>query len=233
VVATKLKGTGELDAIRKVDHIARYYNAAGDLVAAALRWNTASSKIVRPVRRVGSENKFEPKAPETWPLYNLPSLLDAEPSKPVLVVEGESCADAGNHAFADIAIFITSAQGANNAPKSDWSPVRGREIYVWPDADNAGRQYASSVAELPHEAGAKSVKILDPTAIAGREVADGWDIVDAIRECENDAAKLKALRARLLDAIQKAAERRPASDAERWRFDFHFRETDDPEIRLC
>jgi hypothetical protein len=162
----------------------------------------------------------------------LPGLLDADPSKPILVVEGEPCADAANATFGDIAIFLTSAQGANNASKSDWSPVRGREIYIWPDADDAGRQYAKAVADLASKAGAKFVKILDPAAIAGREVSDGWDIVDAIRECENDATKLAALRARLLDAMRNATERRPASDAERWHFDFDLSETDDPETSL-
>jgi putative DNA primase/helicase len=144
-------------------------------------------------------------------------------------VEGEPCADAGNTTFGDTAIFLTSAQGANNASKTDWSPVRGREIYIWPDADDAGRQYANAVADLASKAGAKLVKILDPIAIAGREVEQGWDIVDAIRECENDAAKLAALRKRLLDAMRNAAEWQRADDTERWHFDFDLRETDDPE----
>jgi hypothetical protein len=213
-IATKLVTQRLLDATRHPDHVGLYYDPQRNLVAASLRWNTASGKIVRPLRRVGSENKFELGAPSTWPLYNLPSLLDAEPSKSVIVVEGEPCADAGNATFCDIAVFVTSAQGANNAHKTDWSPVHGREIYIWPDADDAGRQYANAVAELASKAGAKSVRILDPTAIAGREVRDGWDVVDAIRECENDAAKLAALRARLLDAMRNATEWRRVSEGQ-------------------
>ena len=230
-VAAKLKTTGTLDGIREPSHIAKYHDANRRLVAAVFRWNLPNGKVVRPVR-LAADGKFELGAPSIWPLYNLPSLLDADPSKPILVVEGEPCADAGNATFGDIAIFLTSAQGANNASKTDWSPVHGREIYVWPDADDAGRQYAKAVAELTHKAGAKSVKILDPIAIAGREVEQGWDIVDAIRECENDAEKLAALRARLLDAMRSAVEPRPESDAERWHFDFHLRETDDPETSV-
>jgi len=228
-VAAQLKTTGTLDGIREPSHIAKYHDANRRLVAAVLRWNLPDGKVVRPVRLV-ADAKFELGAPPTWPLYNLPSLLDADPSKAVIIVEGELCADAGNHVFGDIAIFITSAQGANNASKSDWTPVSGREIYVWPDADDAGKQYAKAVADLAHRAGAKLIKILDPVAIAGRNVESGWDIVDAIRECENNAEKLAALRARLLDAMRNAAEPRPASEAERWHFGFHFRETDDPEI---
>jgi putative DNA primase/helicase len=169
-IAEKLKTQRLLDTTRRPnpDHTALYYNNTRNLVAASLRWNTTSGKIVRPVRRVGSENKFELGAPPTWPLYNLPSLLDADPAKPVVVVEGEPCVDYGDRIFGDLAIFITSAQGANNAHKSDWSPVRGREIYVWPDADDAGKQYAKTVAELASKAGAKLIKILDPVAIAGR-----------------------------------------------------------------
>jgi hypothetical protein len=97
-IAEKLKAQRLLDTTRRPnpDHVALYYDNTRNLVAAALRWNTPSGKIVRPVCRVGADTKFECKAPSTWPLYNLPGLLDAEPSKSVIVVEGEPCADAGN-----------------------------------------------------------------------------------------------------------------------------------------
>jgi hypothetical protein len=98
-VAAKLKATGTLDDIRKSDHIAKYHDANRKLVAAVLRWNLPDGKVVRPVQ-LAADGKFALGAPSTWPLYNLVGLLHAELSKPVVVVEGEPCADCGNRILA-------------------------------------------------------------------------------------------------------------------------------------
>jgi DNA primase len=121
-------------------------------------------------------------------------------------VEGEKCADAGNCYLSSIAIFTTSAHGANAAHGTDWSPLHGRKVYIWPDHDPNGHKYAETVAKLAKQAGAKYVAILNPAVIAGQEPPPKWDVADAVQECRGDEAKLNQLRERLLAAMQSANE---------------------------
>lgn len=110
------------------------------------------------------------------PLYGLDRLAD-RPSVPVVVTEGEKAADAAakllpNH------VAMTSPNGSKSAARADWTPLRGRTVVIWPDADEPGRNYATAVARLVSAAGAISVAVVDPPANA----ATGWDAADALAE---------------------------------------------------
>ncbi|HRD67915.1 MAG TPA: DUF6371 domain-containing protein, partial [Candidatus Competibacter sp.] len=65
------------------------------------------------------------------PLYGLDRLA-ARPEAPVLVCEGEKAADAAGELFPDW-IAVTSAGGTQAPKQSDWSPLRGRRVAIWPD----------------------------------------------------------------------------------------------------
>jgi DNA primase len=144
--------------------------------------------------------------PVPRPLYALPKIVTAPLEVPIIVIEGEKCADVGNCYLNSIAIFTTSAHGANAASGTDWSPLRERKVYIWPDHDPNGDKCAETVAKLAKQAGARCVAILNPAAIAGQEPPPKWDVADAIKDCEGDEAKLKQLRERLLAAMQSANE---------------------------
>lgn len=81
------------------------------------------------------------------PLYRLPELLAADPSLPVYVVEGEPAADA----LRGIGWVATTSSGGCGVPHlSDWSPLAGRNVIVWPDNDDSGFKYAASVTASLH-----------------------------------------------------------------------------------
>ena len=87
----------------------------------------------------------EDKGPEPpHPLYRLPE-LEAEDALPVLIVEGEKCADIANERLEGFAA-TTSIGGAGNPSKTDWAPLKGRHVLIWPDNDAKGEAYAHRVA---------------------------------------------------------------------------------------
>ena len=77
-------------------------------------------------------------------------------------------------------IVATTAMHGANAPvdKTDWSPLSGKAVLIWPDRDKPGWEYATLAAQAILSAGAKSCHILYPP----EEAAEGWDAADAIAE---------------------------------------------------
>jgi hypothetical protein len=110
----------------------------------------------------------------------------------VLIVEGEKTADAAADLFPDH-VVITSPGGSRAAGKADWSPLKGRNMAIWPDADEPGRGYATDLAKLAGKAGAERVVVVDvPTTFpAGWDLADappaGWDLY-GLRRLLDEAA---------------------------------------------
>jgi hypothetical protein len=212
-IAKLLSKDGALEHPRPPDATWLYRHADGSPAGAVLRWNRRDGgKEIRPLRCERGEDGAECWAigamPEPRPLYRLPEIVAAPLDRPVVVVEGEKAADALQDLLTDAAVVTTSPGGARAAEKADWRPLRGRRVYVWPDFDDAGEQYAEAVAGLCHNAGAAFVAVLNPAELAGRELrADGdggWDGADAVAECEGDAERLTALRNRILQAIADA-----------------------------
>jgi hypothetical protein len=89
--------------------------------------------------------------PAPRPLYNLPRLL-ASPDAPVIITEDEKKADLVPTLFVGY-VGITSMGGARAAKKSDWGSLSSRNVVIWPDNDEAGRQHADDVAKLATKAG--------------------------------------------------------------------------------
>lgn len=71
--------------------------------------------------------------PEPRPLYGLDRLA-AKPNATVLLVEGEKCADAGDVALPEFAV-VSWPGGCQAVKKADWTPLAGRKVIAWPDAD--------------------------------------------------------------------------------------------------
>jgi putative DNA primase/helicase len=112
--------------------------------------------------------------PEPRPLYGAAQLA-AQPQAPVLVVEGEKCADIAALTLKKY-VCLTWSGGAQAVKKTDWAPLAGRDVIIWPDADEPGAQAAANVAE--RIAGiAERVRVIQPNG-----QTDGWDIADAVAE---------------------------------------------------
>lgn len=118
------------------------------------------------------------------PLCGLDDLA-RKPNAPVLVVEGEKCRAAGAGALPMYAV-IAWPGGGKGVTYADWSALAGRDVVLWPDADDAGRDamlgfrhysgdWRDGVAQMAHAAGCNSLRFVD---VSGQP--KGWDIADAL-----------------------------------------------------
>ncbi len=147
-----------------------YLDAAGNLIACVYRYDPAPGrKEFRPWD--AKRRKMAP--PEPRPLYNQPGIATAEQ---VILVEGEKCAQA----LIEAGISATTAMHGANAPvdKTDWSPLAGKAVLIWPDRDKPGFGYAEAASQTVLMAGATSCAILLPPDAK----PEGWDAADALAE---------------------------------------------------
>jgi len=185
-----------------------YLDASGRTVGVVVRWNPrdgGEGKTIRPVSRHPDGRWRVAAMPEPRPLYRLPEILAAPEGKFIFVVEGEKCADAiaslGFHA-------TTSAGGANAADKTDWSPLRGKNVVILPDNDSAGERYADEVARLCREVGVASIRVLRLADYAAN-LPVGGDVADVVESSDwcglplGDAAGTDDFAKWLLDTAKK------------------------------
>ena len=151
-----------------------YLYANGELAGYVARWERPDGgKEIRPL--VLENRRWCQKGiPSPRPLYNLQALGE-RPDAPVLVVEGEKTSDAAGKLFSSH-VPTTSMNGAKAAYLSDWTPLQGREVIIWPDNDLDGRRYAQEVAALAYKVGA--LKVLTVRLPEG--MPPHWDLADPV-----------------------------------------------------
>jgi 5S rRNA maturation endonuclease (ribonuclease M5) len=126
--------------------------------------------------------------PSPWPLYNIPR-LNIGGKKGLVVVEGEKCVDA----LRELGIPATTALSSTSVSQTDWSPIYGRDVVIWPDNDKVGYKYANAVERLlsPH----CKVTQVKPDSLGLGEKEDAADYIergngsDAIRAILREASK--------------------------------------------
>lgn len=165
---------------------AKFVAKTGDRGKPTGEWHYLDSdgKLLAKVYRYdppGRKKEFRPwdaklrkwSAPTPRPLYNQPGMAASDT---VILVEGEKCAQA----LIDLGLCATTAmQGASaQVEKTDWSPLAGKRVLIWPDQDKPGRAYANRAAQAILQAGAASCVILVPP----NDKPAGWDAADAIAE---------------------------------------------------
>ncbi len=113
------------------------------------------------------------------PLYGQES-LQKKPQSKVVIVEGEKAADAAQKMLADDGYTVITWMGGSGAvTKSDWSPLKGRDLIIWPDNDPSGFKAADSVSRELSNVGAKSVKVVDEKVLQSK-FPEKWDLADPI-----------------------------------------------------
>lgn len=167
-------------------HKARKQAPVDDLGPATAKWDyqDVNGKLIAVVYRYdppGRRKEFRPwdarrkkmTPPEPRPLYNQPGIAAADS---VVLVEGEKCAQA----LIATGICATTAMHGANAPvdKTDWSPLAGKVVLIWPDKDKPGWAYAEVASQAILAAGATSCNILFPP----EDKPEGWDAADALAE---------------------------------------------------
>ena len=161
-----------------------YRDGEGGLVAIIARYEDMGKKRFTPVTLWlspdGSAAWHYKGIDDNRPLYRLPHLSTA-PTKPVLLVEGEKCADA----IAGFAGWVSTTWmgGAKAVAKTDYTPLKGRNVLILPDLDDPGAEAAAKLVDILQTVGAAEVSLMDPGKLAaefGMPEDTGYDIADAI-----------------------------------------------------
>lgn len=170
-----------------------YLDANGELTGYVLRVDIGEGRKITPaILWMTGPDGFvgwsHGSMPEPRPLYGLADI--AATSGQVLVVEGEKCADAGNAALGGKILVVSWCGGGKAWAKTDWAPLAGRRVVLWPDNDPQGRQTMQALGgHLARSAAV--VKIIDPDS-----TVKGWDIADAIAEGWDGARIIEYAKAR-------------------------------------
>lgn len=128
----------------KLETLHVYRDEAGDPIYWRIRAKHKDGrKWIRPMRLNGHGYELgEPHFTDGKPLYHLPNLAKRS-ADPVFVVEGETCVNV----LLKLGVLATTSGAADSAGKSNWQPLAGRVVTIWPDNDEAGTRYADEVEE--------------------------------------------------------------------------------------
>jgi putative DNA primase/helicase len=157
-----------------------YRDAAGCLFGAVCRFDMpGGAKQVVPLtwaRHADGREQWRWLAfAKPRPLYGL-DILAANPDAGVLIVEGEKAADAAR--TISPGVVVTWPGGSKAVRYTDWSPLAGRKVIIWPDRDAPGIEAAHAVAKALAGIAAKVRVVTPPLSVE----ADGWDLADAVAE---------------------------------------------------
>ena len=166
----------------KPSNIYPYRDANGKIYAAAYRFELKDGKTFRPYDAIQKTWSF-PENPDPYIPKNLENLeirenqenlenQDNSGSKnpeilenlenleysdnPVIIVEGEKCADS----LRSFGFFgITSFGGSGSAHKTNWSCLKDKNVIIWPDNDEPSLKYAEALKVMLRKVGIKSLRI--------------------------------------------------------------------------
>lgn len=155
------------------------------------------------------------------PLYNRKRMLSAES---VCVVEGEKAV----HALAEIGIVATTApMGAGKAGEADWSPLKEKKVFLWPDNDPIDEKTGVSVGVEHMKAVQTILETLkcrlywiEPTGLELPAKGDAYDFLQKNGGTKDDkaiAVRLVLNNAKELDIAGEIKERIIAMAEGRWR----------------
>ena len=196
----------------KPDKVWTYRGLSGELLGYVFRFVTSDGgKEILPL--TWCKHSVSGRQEWRWmqwavprPLYGLERLTvadvdDPQHKAPVLIVEGEKCADAADAELSGFAV-LTWSGGSKAVDKADWSVLAGRKVVIWPDCDSQrekkpkdapadfvpdylpedkqpGIVAARKVAAILTAQGCK-VWVMKTPAIGSK--CNGWDVADAIAE---------------------------------------------------
>lgn len=175
------------DVSKKLESFYEYKDKSGGLNAKVYRYiNADGSKTFRMRRADGTW-----KAPEIRTLYRLETFHD----KPeVVIAEGEKCV----HALESVGLIATSQMGGSgaNIDLTDWTPLAGKRVTLWPDNDEPGRDYMERLEVKLRDLGCEVVIV---PIFSGHK--KGWDAADA----QEDGLDLAAMVQAAQDGLQSPA----------------------------
>ena len=162
-------------------------------------------QVLRLVPRDFRQRRPDPAGRHGWTwklgdvrrvLYRLPELTAADPSQPVFVCEGEK--DTDN--LRGLGLVATCNPGGASNGRSKWRPeygehLRGRDVVILPDNDDAGRTHARQV-HAALKGVARSVRMLELPGLPHKGDVSDWiakgGTAAVLLRFANDAATLLA-----------------------------------------
>jgi hypothetical protein len=186
-----------------------YRSATGSLLYQSVRFEKPASghskpgKTFRQRKPDGSGGWAWTTKDVTLVPYNLPALIEADPSVPVLVLEGEGKVNA-----ATTAGFLATCNvaGAGKWRDSYSEVLRGRHCIVLPDNDEAGKKHATEVvASLKGKAASVSILHLP-------DLPEKGDIIDWLKKPDNTPDLLQQfIRVAMSEAVKREEQLAPAA----------------------
>lgn len=165
-----------------------YYSADGVILGIVRRYeldqiDPSTGKRKKTFLQFNAQG--EPKSPDPRPLYRLQQIRTAST---VVLVEGEKCADA----LAALGIEATSAMGGAKTllEKTDFTPLAGKRVILWPDNDPQGRAYMERVEPVLLSLGCDTSHVSIPSTKPPK-----WDAADAVEEGADVASMLTGVKA--------------------------------------
>lgn len=140
------------------------------------------------------------------PMYGMEKLKDFKGAQ-VIIVEGEKAAEAGQRLFDKAALVMTWHGGTKNIQTTDWKPIKGRKVVIWPDNDKVGIEAADKIAARLEKI-ADGIKVVNPP----ENKAKGWDIADGVKEGMSLGDAITYLKSNLRDPLPPVPDTPPASE---------------------
>ena len=166
--------------IANPDFIWRWHDDKGRLAFVTYRVNASDgSKKIFPLTYTLEEDKSI-KINRSWggwdkdlPLFNLPGILGEQ--KTILITEGEKTALAAEKIYPNY-LSTTFAKGVGRWYATDYTPLKNRTVYLWPDNDNAGfRNFLKLANHLKTNLNCRVLMVKVPDYFPGK-----WDLADEL-----------------------------------------------------
>lgn len=195
------------------------YEFEGELYGYVARFERIDSKGVKVkdlMPRTWCVDETDDRGTHRWhwkqwdkprPLYVPAGRLSADLARPVVLVEGEKCADAGHALLADEFDFVSWPGGCKAWQLAGWGWLMGRTVYLWPDCDAQREPLTKAEREAGADPNTKPLKpahkqpgmatmvgigtelqrehgctVLMCQIPQPGKLGDGWDIADALEQ---------------------------------------------------
>jgi putative DNA primase/helicase len=165
-----------------------YRTADGQLDGLICRFDTPEGKQIVPYtfRTDGTRREWRWQGFDVpRPLYQLDRIA-GNPAATVLIVEGEKAADAAQSLLPHVVATCWQG-GARAVHNTDWGPLAGRKVVIWPDNDAPGVMAMLDVWAAIREK-CPAVKWITNAP----ELPEKWDIADAEWTADQALAYVRA-----------------------------------------
>lgn len=167
-----------------IESVYDYTDIDGNIAIKVFKIRTDTGKTFLQASPLG--NGWQMRSPKGLrPLYNLPDISKVDT---VFFVEGEKdCHTLADHGFT----ATTSIGGAGNSRHTDFGPLSGKNIIIWPDYDEAGAKHANNVKDICLKLGCK-VSMIEPCDLDLWEKEDVSDYIQQLETAEYTKEQIKS-----------------------------------------